>query len=209
MTSDLRTHWEKKYQTGPTPWDTGITPPEVEAFWNTATAPTAGLALDLGCGTGTNALYLAQRGLYVIGMDLAAQALVKARQRLQEQPSQLLRNRVLFLQADVSRLPLDGAGACYVLDIGCFHGIPVAARYDYANSVVANLASGGCYHLYAFDRLPEDEGDPMARGLGHDEIERLFTPQLRIVHVQRARPDRRPCRWYLLQKPTSMPPHIR
>ena len=52
----LSTNWwqfQWKYWRGQTPWDTNITPPEVEDFVKTASP---GRALDLGCGTGTNAI---------------------------------------------------------------------------------------------------------------------------------------------------------
>jgi cyclopropane fatty-acyl-phospholipid synthase-like methyltransferase len=44
-----------------THWDTGQTPPEVQEAFNQGNIP-AGAALDLGCGTGTNVIFMAQRG---------------------------------------------------------------------------------------------------------------------------------------------------
>src|SRR5438270_4648330 len=59
-------------------WDTGITPPELVRF--VAVSP-PGRALDLGCGTGTNVVYLTQHGWDAVGVDFAARAVAKARER--------------------------------------------------------------------------------------------------------------------------------
>ena len=197
-----RLHWEEQYEQGATPWDTRITPPEVTAFWAERPAPQAGIALDLGCGTATNAAYLARLGLTVYGCDLSLTALAMGKRRLQQADASLLAQVRLF-QADVTRLPLRNLAANYVLDIGCLHGVPAATRPSYAAGVINNLAAGGFYQLYAFDYLGDDDAKEYrpARGLGKDEAIELFTPALRVIEILRARPDRHPCRWYLLQKP--------
>lgn len=194
-----RIRWEERYLSGPRPWDTGITPPEVVAFWKSSNRPRRGLAIDLGCGTGTNAAFLAGLGLDALGVDLSLNALLLAGRRRESLPP-AQSQRLHFAQSDVTRLPFHHAQAVYILDVGCFHAVPAAARYDYAQGVVENLAPGGHFHLYAFDRLPEEADDPDARGLGENEVVELFTPHLSVVEILCARPDRRPCRWYLLRR---------
>ena len=200
MTID-RTSWESHYQSGNTPWDSRITPPEVQAFWAAARLPTAGLAIDVGCGPGTNATYLARLGLTVVATDLAGTALNLARRRLQEQ-SVDVRDRISFVQSDVTRLPFSGANADYMLDIGCFHGLPPQLRDSYAQGIINNLRPGGYYQLYAFDCLGDLTDDPKRkqRGLRETEVAERFGPELALIEVIRAKPDRYPCRWYLLQK---------
>ena len=56
--------------------------------------------------------------------------------------------------------------------------------------------------IYAFDRTPEMAADPDRKlvGVEEDEIVQRFAPQCTIIEIIRARPDRYPCRWYLLQR---------
>lgn len=199
MSLSHRSRFEEHYASGNTPWDTRQTPPEVQRFWMSHRLARQGLALDLGCGPGTNVAYLARLGLDAIGIDYVLQPLVTARTRIAAEAG--LAGRVRFLLGDVTALPFSGLGACYILDVGCLHGIPPQARDGYAAGVVANLAPGGYYHLYAFDRVPELEADPeRIRGMTEHEVAERFAPYLRVVEIERARPDRYPCRWYLLQR---------
>lgn len=198
MDNERRITWEERYRSGPRPWDTNTTPPEVVDFWTLGHLPPSGLALDIGCGTGTNAAYLAGLGLAAVGVDLSLNALLLADQRRESLPP-AVQQRLVFAQADVSRLPFANANAVYILDVGCFHALPRSLRQDYAHGVARTLAPGGYYHLYAFDRLPDETGED-ARGFDETEVADLFTPALSVVEIIRARPDRRPCRWYLLRK---------
>ena len=70
--------WNLSYIFGRPRWDTGITPPELVELVESGQVP-PGRALDIGCGRGTNAIYLAQRGFQVVGTDLSG--LWRERQR--------------------------------------------------------------------------------------------------------------------------------
>lgn len=202
MTESARTRWETHYASGHTPWDTQITPPEVQSFWSSGRLSPHGLALDVGCGPGTNVRFLAQLGLTTVGFDIAYQAVAAGRARIAQSAPDLL-SHVALIQADVSALPLFEVGACYILDIGCSHGLPPDLRPPFVAGIVANLRPGGCYHLYAFDYVPRPEEETQDRYMGmlENEVVERFTPALEIVEITRAAPDRYPCRWYLLRKP--------
>lgn len=204
MTLARRLHWDERYQSSRRPWDTGITPPEVKTFWHSGLLPPFGLAIDLGCGSGTNAIFLANNGLRAVGADLSGIALLRGQAR-GAQPRGPGNSPPSFVQADVSCLPFTDADASYILDIGCLHSIPLDQRTHYAHSVVTNLRPGGYYHLFAFDRSDDDVSDPEHRdqGMAEHEVRQLFTPDLALLTVLRGRPDQRPCRWYLLYKPTN------
>ena len=54
-----QTRWQERYQAGDTPWDTGQPSKELErTIQEAAIQPSK--AIELGCGTGTNAIWLAQ-----------------------------------------------------------------------------------------------------------------------------------------------------
>lgn len=200
-TSTTRKRWDARYGEGVTPWDTQITPPEVVAFWQSGRAAPTGFALDLGCGPGTNVRYLAGLGLTTIGVEISGAPLLTARQRFAHYSPELLQ-RAHFVCSDVCLLPFHRLNAAYILDVGCFHSLPRPIRPYYVQSVVANLAPGGYYHLYAFDTDPLDpdpEHGPTGMNVG--EIAQRFAPDLMVVEETIANPDRRPCRWYLLQRP--------
>src|SRR5262245_31994207 len=71
--------WSDRYASGePLPWDTGTPDPMlVEIIESHAIA--SGRALEVGCGTGTNAIYLAWHGFEVVGVDIAPLAIENAR----------------------------------------------------------------------------------------------------------------------------------
>lgn len=122
------------------PWDSGITPPELLDY--IATHP-AGRAIDLGCGTGTNVLALAQNGWDVTGVDFVPRAIALAKRKTQS-----VKNNVDLFVGDATNLrgitgPFDLA-----LDIGCFHGIENKSAYlDELDRV---LAPNGHWLLYGF-----------------------------------------------------------
>ena len=207
---ELRAHWDGRYRGGQTPWDTGITPPEVQAFWKEQPKPARGsFALDIGCGTGLNTLFLARQGLYAVGFDLSGQALQLALQRREAigRDEQLVtEGKAIFVQGDVSRLPLDSLGAVYALDIGCLHSLPDELRPAYAEGVHKSLKEGGHFHLYVFDRSSSD--GPGARGMRDGEVAELFYNRLEILTEEigvSSTLASRPSRWFLLRKTSQFP----
>src|SRR5512142_713246 len=96
-------------------WDTQISPPELLRFVD---ENPPGRALDLGCGTGTNALTLAKAGWQVTGVDYAWRAIALSRRRLAEEGYQ-----ADFRPGDVLDLHDINQTFHLVLDIGCFHGL--------------------------------------------------------------------------------------
>ena len=179
--------FEWRYWRGETPWDTHITPPEVIEFLEGARP---GRALDLGCGTGTNAIALARRGWQVTGVDFAARAIRRARRSASQAGVE-----IDFRVGDVTDLgdlvePYD-----YVLDIGCLHALDGAGQESYAAGLARLVRLGGRYMLYA--RLP---GSGEIRGLGPEEVGALFAPAFELSRTEIGEERGGRAGWYWLTR---------
>ncbi len=72
------------YRVGFTPWDQDHVPAELSALVEGPTALAPARALDVGCGTGTQAVYLVEHGWQVTGVDAVERALAQARRKAEE-----------------------------------------------------------------------------------------------------------------------------
>jgi 2-polyprenyl-3-methyl-5-hydroxy-6-metoxy-1,4-benzoquinol methylase len=107
--------WEERYKVGDIPWDTGEPSKELErTIREHGIHPSR--AIELGCGTGTNAIWLAQQGFDVTAVDFSSLALEKARQKATESDV-----RVQFLQADVLNSLAIQEQFPFFFDRGCYH----------------------------------------------------------------------------------------
>jgi len=123
-------------------WDTGVSPPELLEFIQRH--PT-GRALDLGCGTGTNAITLAQNGWQVTGIDFVNSAIRTAQRKAKQAGVQ-----VEFITGDVTRLDHLNNRYDLILDIGCLHSLPSGVISSYINNVRRLLSLKGTYLVYTF-----------------------------------------------------------
>jgi SAM-dependent methyltransferase len=137
------------YLVGFTPWDTGAVPGELIELVEGDGALPPGRALDLGCGTGTQAVYLAGQGWDVTGIDAISKPLRRARARAQQAGV-----TVDWVQGDVARLSEAGLrpGFDLLLDRGCFHGLNGAERASYADAATELAAPGATLLMMAFAR---------------------------------------------------------
>ena len=136
--SDYTTDWEQLYRDEFTPWDTGR--PESHLIETVTELPVSPCrALDVGCGTGANAIWLAEQGFEVIGIDLSATAIDLAR----EKPGAY---RCEFVQMDFLTVSMDRADFRFVFDMGCFHTFhDHDSRERFARTVAASLEAEGLW----------------------------------------------------------------
>jgi SAM-dependent methyltransferase len=115
-------------------WHLSVPSPELHQALAEGWLPLSGLALDVGCGLGTEAAHLHRLGWRVIGVDLSPVALAGATRR-NHGPG--------YLQADLLRLPLRSSAFDACLDRGCFHYLPARYRPGYAAELRRVLRPGG------------------------------------------------------------------
>ncbi|GAB4537669.1 MAG: hypothetical protein Kow0063_24760 [Anaerolineae bacterium] len=175
------------------PWDTGVTPPEViEAIEGPDPLP-PGRALDLGCGTGTNSLYLARHGWRVVGVDMAARAIRQARRKARKAGL-----TIDFHIADVTRLDFLHPPFDLALDIGCFHTLDKEGQVRYRDQLLRLLRPGARFMLYAFGPR---QGRFMRLGVTPDQVRSLFEPGFHLLRKEGgADPSGPSSAWYWLER---------
>jgi len=114
--------------------------------------------LDVGCGAGTNVLYLARQGFESHGVDLSPGAVRAANDRALREgvPVEVHVGDALRLDFPAGRF--DG-----VIDNGCFHTLPLRRRKDYAKELARVLRPGGAFVLSWIGRESAGDGGPPHR----------------------------------------------
>jgi SAM-dependent methyltransferase len=162
------------YRIGLTPWDGHRLSSLLVGAVEKGELP-RGAALDIGCGTGNAAIFLAQHGHTVTGVDLVDHALRRARRKAKAAGTD-----VRFLRGDVTRLGDLGLGSFQlIVDTATFHGIPDAIRAPYAREVSAAAAPGARFFLSG---LPSRKR-PGPRGFDRAEIEQQFGADWEILSM--------------------------
>ncbi len=190
------------YRLGITPWDQDHVPRELAALVEGPAALTAGLALDIGCGTGTQSVYLAQHGWQVTGVDAVPRALARAQRR-----AETAHVSVRWVLGDVGALSELGLERGFGLlhDRGCYHDLPTTVRDGYVRGVSSLAAPAATLLLMAFVPVAHRPGAPA--GASEQEIRQRFSPDWDLISVQSdSGPDppgpmrRVPRLWYRLRR---------
>jgi SAM-dependent methyltransferase len=164
--------------TTPPPWDIGRPQPEVVAL--AEEGGFRGDVLDVGCGTGENALFLASRGHPVVGVDGSPTAIDAARQKLARRPL-----RATFIVHDALDLPALNHRFATVLDCGLFHVFDDASRARYADSLGSALGPGGVLQLLCFS--DEEPPGPGPRRVSEWELRKAFLRAFVLIRIRAAK----------------------
>jgi cyclopropane fatty-acyl-phospholipid synthase-like methyltransferase len=172
-----REQFETFYQ-GQPPWDIASPQPVFVGLEEEGTI--RGSVLDVGCGTGENALYLASRGHEVWGIDFVPQAIERADEKAKARELD-----VHFQVSDALRLDQLDRTFDTVIDCGLFHTFSDQERPEYVSCLSKVVRPGGCVHLLCFsDREPPGEGP---RRITQQEIRDAFRDGWEVVEIRDAR----------------------
>jgi ubiquinone/menaquinone biosynthesis C-methylase UbiE len=191
---------------GEAPWDIGR--PQKEYLQLEQAGEIVGSVLDVGCGTGENALYLAEHGHEVWGIDFAPTAIQKAREKAAQRHL-----TATFLVLNVLELHKLGRTFDTVIDSGMFHSLSYEERPLFVDNLATVIGRGGTYFMLCiselttlpdfsklkdfmpdlnklkdlmpyFDKLKE--GDYGPRRVTQAEIKELFRDGWRINYIRQA-----------------------
>jgi 2-polyprenyl-3-methyl-5-hydroxy-6-metoxy-1,4-benzoquinol methylase len=180
--------FEFRYLFSRAPWDTNISPPELLAFLERSPP---GRAIDLGCGTGTNAITMAKRGWQVSGIDFSTLAILRARRNAIAAGMQ-----IDFHYGDVVELRSIQGPFDLALDIGCFHSLSTQDQLRYAHHLAQRIKPGGTMLLYTFLE-PETQ---RRRWPTETTVRDCFDEAFEILAADHGMDRHRPSAWFTMRR---------
>ena len=160
----------ERYATGRVPWDDQLPPPEVQTL---VSSLKPGRALDLGCGYGRTAIYLARHGWQVDGVDFVPQAIEEARRRA---AGESVAEQIQFHKRSVAELGFLNGRYDLAIDIGCMHSLSPELQLAYRDELLRLLQPGAPYLLFARLSHPEEPSEDGPSGMAEADLQTLFAP---------------------------------
>lgn len=168
-----RRFWRDRYAETPydeLPWFEAGASRSVRLAYAERFFPKRGSILDIGCGAGSNVLFLARKGFRALGIDLSPGAVEAARTRAAKE-----RLKIDVREGDALALPFAKAKLDGAIDHGCFHTLPLRRRRAYTREVSRVIRPAGKFVLaWVAREFTADWGPPHRPSL--EEITRLFEP---------------------------------
>ncbi len=168
-----KSDWEKIYQNKTTPWDATVPEPHLVAFVRSGTLQPC-TTIDLGCGTGNEALFLAQQGFSVTGIDIAELAIQEAWQRAEKAGA-----TCTFTVGNVLDIPLD-TKYDLAIDRGCFHFLDPEEQIRYVQNLHQLLNPGGLVFLVVSSEHDAVKGPHQ---FSKEDIGRMFGTLFTIMSI--------------------------
>lgn len=173
--------WEQVYtilEPPQLPWNAGAPDADLVRLVEAGRVP-PGRAVDLGCGLGHDAIFLARRGFSVTAVDIAAAAISMARANANLAE---VGDKIEFLPLDALKLALEPASVSFFNDRGLFHFLAPAEREAYREIILRALAPGGLLLLRTFS--DQEPPGPGPRRFSRKELEDFFSASFNIVEAK-------------------------
>ena len=161
------------------PWEMGPRPELVELVDTGRLTPCK--AIDLGCGTGANAIFLAAHSFDVTGVDFAPSALAKARRRASAAGVQ-----ATFVEDDLTELRNVTGQFDLLVDYGALDDLPLPARDRSVQQILPLCHTGTRFLLWCFEwpaRWWERILPFAAMSMAPGEVQRRFGPHFDVERV--------------------------
>ncbi|MBW2573858.1 MAG: methyltransferase domain-containing protein [Deltaproteobacteria bacterium] len=191
--------FKERYKTGDTPWDIGK--PDFNLTETVTKKPIKSCkALDIGCGTGDNSVWLAQKHFQVTGTDISGIAVEKAREKAARSDV-----KCTFLVVDFLKHRIEGTPFGFVFDRGCFHAFgSYKERKRFAKNVASNLKKNGLWLslIGSADEQRQGPGPPQCTANDIVSAVEAYFEILSLTssHFSSNRPDPPRCWVCLMQK---------
>jgi ubiquinone/menaquinone biosynthesis C-methylase UbiE len=140
------------------------------------------IALDVGCGTGTDAIYLASKGINVTAIDISEEAIRIARGKAEKAGV-----NVNFISGDFLKVEFDNKIFDFVNDRGCFHIMSPLRRDEFAAKVSGVLKDQGLYYLRCWSDKTEFDSEGTPYRISRDIINRTFSKYFDILEIRDVR----------------------
>jgi SAM-dependent methyltransferase len=161
----IEERYKRRYKAGDIPWDIGK--PDfnlIQTVTKMAIKPCK--ALDIGCGTGDNSIWLSQNGFHVIGIDTSEIAIQKAIEKASK-----ANVKCNFIVIDFLTNKIKGAPFGFAFDRGCFHSLDSdEERKSFAENVADHLEKNGLWLSLAGNADEQRDGPGPPRRTARDIV---------------------------------------
>ena len=169
--------FQERYKSGNTPWE--IHRPDynlINTVQNTPIAPCN--ALDIGCGTGNNIIWLQQQGFNAIGVDNNKIAIENARNKAKEAQIDCPLYILDFFNNTIPGAPFD-----FVFDRGCFHHFLEHKKLNEFAQKTSLLLNKGGFWLTLTGNCDETREGPGPPQLSAGQIINAAEPYFEILSL--------------------------
>lgn len=168
----------ERYESGQVPWAHELPPPEVIDL---VPQLQPGRALDLGCGYGRSAIYLARHGWEADGVDYVPLAVAEAERRA---TASGVSDKAHFYAASITQLGFLTGSYDLGIDIGCMHVLDEEGLQAYRDGLLRLLRSGAIYLLFVHLRQGDEPEDGRPHGIFEQTVFSLFAQGFVLEKVE-------------------------
>lgn len=194
LNSQRQTYFENVYKRGiaALDWNFGTAGNKLIELVIDGTIKRGSKILDIGSGSGNEAVFLAKQGMNVTGLDLNPESIMLAKKL-----ATLQKANVEFIKGDALKLPFPDESFDVINDTFVFHHFEKTMRGKYAQEIRRVLKNGGIFVLRGFSNKMTPGTGPFR--LTGNEILEAFMPYLEIENLSLFRnlpTVKRPNQWH-------------